>query len=463
MTRRTQYDLRKAEERMHLLEGFRIALLNLDEVIQIIKSSPTPPEAKVNLCTRFSLSEIQSQAILDLRLQKLTGMERLAIEQEHQELAAEIQRLLGILADSKKIDALIVGELVAVRDQFGDDRRTQIIDDGGEILTEDLIEDEEVVVTVSHKGYIKRVPANEYRVQGRGGKGVAGAAQRDDDDFIEHLFVTSTLADLNVFTSLGRVYAMKVYEIPQSSRTARGRAIVNLLNLKEHEQLAAILPVKEVKPDQFVFMATRLGVVKKVALEDFAHIKKNGIAAISLDDGDALIGVGLTGGRDEIILATKSGMSIRFEEGDVRAMGRSARGVRGVTLESGDLLMSMAVVPAGDGAGKTLLTVCERGYGKRTALEDYRVQGRGGKGIIDIQTEERNGTVVGAIAVDESAEVMLITSSGKIIRFATQGLSIIGRNTKGVRLVNLDESEVVVAVAPIVSEREEKTEAPVVQ
>ena len=453
VTRRTQFELKKAQERMHLLEGFRIALLNLDEVIQLIKSSPTPPEARANLCTRFSLSEIQAQSILELRLQKLTGMERLAVEQEHQELAAEIQRLLAILADAGKIDSIIVGELAAIREQFGDKRRTEILEDMGEILTEDLIEDEEVVVTISHKGYIKRVQASEYRAQKRGGRGVSGTSQRDDDDFIQHLFVTSTLANLLVFTSLGRAYTMKVYEIPQSGRTARGRAIVNILSLKENEQLTAILPVKEFNEAQCIFMATRQGVVKKIGLNDLMNCRKNGIIACSLDDGDSLIGVGITSGKDEIILAAKSGVAIRFNEEDVRKMGRSARGVRGMALDEGDLLMSMTVVrtigEGIEGGPTTLFTVCENGYGKRSALEDYRTQGRGGKGVIDIQTEDRNGPVVGAVAVDDKTELMLITSSGKIIRFAIEGLSIIGRNTKGVRLVNLEEREKVAAVAPI--------------
>ena len=444
---------------MHILEGFRIALLNLDEVIQLIKSSPTPADAKEGLCNKYSLSEIQAQAILELRLQKLTGMERLAIEQEHQELASEIARLLGILADTKKVDGIIVSELTAARDQFADKRRTEIIEDGGDINIEDLMEDEEMVVTITHKGYMKRTPADTYRAQRRGGKGVSGASQKDEDDFVEHIFATSTLTDLLVFTSLGRLYWMKVYEIPESGRTARGRAIVNLLSLREGETLTAILPVKEFVENQFVFMATKKGVIKKMELMEFSRARKSGIMACSLDDGDILIGVGITSGQDEIILATKSGMAIRFSEDDVRAMGRGARGVKGITLEGDDNVVSMAVVPKsiegasveqGASATSTLLTVCECGYGKRTALEDYRVQNRGGKGLIDIQTDERNGSVVSASTVSETTELMLITTSGKIIRFKASGLSIIGRNTKGVRLIDLEEGEKVVAEAPIV-------------
>ena len=471
VTRRTQFDLKKAQERMHILEGFRIALLNLDEVIQLIKSSPTPADAKVNLCARFSLSEIQAQAILDLRLQKLTGMERLAVEQEHKDLAAEIERLLGILADSKKIDAIIINELEAVRDQFADARRTAITEDGAELHIEDLIEDEEMVVTVSHKGFMKRSPVGVYRAQRRGGKGVTGASQKDDDDFIEHLFVASALADLLVFTSLGRVYWMKVYEIPESGRTARGRALVNLLRLKESEKVTAILPVREFVDSRFVFMATQQGVVKKIQLMDFAHSRPSGIIACTLDQNDALIGAEVTSGRDEVILATSSGMSIRFDETDVRAMGRGARGVRGIMLDPNDSVVGMTVVPktaaaapaeappAGDAAdapsGPTLLTVCENGYGKRTLLEDYRVQGRGGKGLIDIQTEGRNGPVVSAVAVTDDAGIMLITTSGKVIRTYAKDISVIGRNTKGVRLIDLSEGEKVVAATPIVESEEE--------
>ncbi len=457
VTRRTQFELKKAQERMHLLEGFRIALLNLDEVIQLIKGSPTPAEAKTNLCVRFSLSEIQAQAILDLRLQKLTGMERLAVEQEHQELAAEILRLLGILADTGKVDGIITTELEAIRDRFSDPRRTEIVEDGGEIDLEDLIEDEEMVVTVSHKGYMKRTAVAEYRAQRRGGKGVSGASQKDEGDFVEHLFITSTLSDLLVFTSFGRVYWMKVYEIPVSGRTARGRALVNLLRFKENEKVTAILPVREFVENNFIFMATRQGVVKKIELMDFSRSRRSGMIACTIDQNDSLISADINGPDDEVILATTAGMSIRFNSADVRPMGRSARGVRGITLDEGDAVVGMTVVRktanmpnGGILATTTLLTVCENGYGKRTALEDYRVQGRGGKGLIDIQTVERNGLVVSALAVLDDAEIMLITESGKVIRTHAKDISVIGRKTKGVKLIDLSEGEKVVAAAPIV-------------
>jgi len=458
VTRRTQFELRKALERMHILEGFRIALLNLDEVIQLIRQSPTPKEARDGLQARFELSEVQAQAILDLRLQKLTGMERLAIEQEHAELATEIERLRSILADTGKVDALITTELRSIREGFADARRTEIVEDGGEINVEDLIEDEEMVVTISHKGYIKRTPATEYRSQRRGGKGVSGAAQKDDD-FIEHLFVTSVLADLLVFTNLGRLYSLKVYEAPLAGRTARGRALVNLLQLKSEESITAILPMRSFPEDKFVLMATRRGVVKKTSLAEFQNIRRSGLIACTLNQGDLLIGACVGGESDEIILATRTGMAIRFPESDVRAMGRSAIGVRGISLEGDDLVVGMTMVanPAQDGeaAGRTLMTVCEAGYGKRTLISEYRPQRRGGKGLIDIQTEDRNGPVVAVCSVTDATELMLINSGGTIIRTRASDFSVIGRNTKGVRVIDLAEGEKVVAVTPIVEDESE--------
>ena len=460
ITLRTQYELRKAKERMHLLEGFRIALLNLDEVIQLIKTSETPKDAKEGLCSKYDLSEIQAQAILELRLQKLTGMERLAIEREHAELSEEIKRLISILSDTKKIDQIIVGELISVRDQFGDARRTQIAEVGNEINVEDLIEDEEMAVTLSHQGYIKRTSVSNYRAQKRGGKGVVGAATKDED-FTEHLFIASTLSYLLVFTSMGRLYWQKVHELPEAGRAARGRAIVNILNLRPEEKFTAVLPVREFKEGSFVFLCTKQGTVKKVDIMEFSNPRRGGILACSLDEGDSLISAEICTGDDQIILATRSGMAIRFSETHVRAMGRTARGVRGITLDEGDAVVSMTVVSksntdqaaAGVGAAKkinTLLTVCENGYGKRSLIEDYRDQNRGGKGVIDVQTEDRNGPVVGVCGVGDDSELMLITSAGKVIRMKASDLSIIGRNTKGVRLINLDEGEKVSSVAQLI-------------
>lgn len=452
VTRRTLFELRSAKERMHILEGFRIALLHIDEVIDLIKKSESPKEAKDKLCAKYELSEIQSQAILELRLQKLTGMERLAIEKEHGDLAKEIDRLQGILNDSTKVDGLIVAELKDINDRFGDARRTEIVNEGSEINIEDLIEDEEMVVTISHGGYTKRIAASTYRSQKRGGKGVTGVVTKDAD-FTEHLFVTSSKADLLTFTNRGRLYGLKVYEIPESGRTAKGRALINLLQLKQDEAVTTILPVREFVENRYIFMATRGGYIKKTDLMEFSRVRANGLIACTINDGDKLIGVGISSGNDEIILATKSGMSIRFGEEDVRAMGRGARGVTGINLEEGDEVVSMTIVPKqqeGATSGEEmLLTVCENGYGKRTLLEDYRVQGRGGKGVIDIQTTDRNGPVVGAFLVKNGTSVMIVTSGGKIIKIQVDEMSIIGRNTKGVRLINLDEGEKVVAVAPV--------------
>lgn len=452
VTRRTQFELRKANERMHILEGFRIALINLDDVINLIKKSESPKEAKEKLCATYKTSDIQAQAILDLRLQKLTGMERLAIEQEHSELAKEIERLLALLADTKKIDSLIVTELKEVSEQFGDKRRTEIVDSSVEIDVEDLIEDEDMVVTVSHAGYAKRTSTTAYKAQRRGGKGITGASTKDED-YTEHLFVASTKDDLLVFSSLGRLYWLKVYEIPESGRTAKGRAFVNLLNLKQEEQITAILPIKEFTEGRFVSMATEQGYIKKIELMEFSRARRSGIVACTLNEGDKLIGVGLCSVGDEVILATRSGMSIRFSEENVRPMGRSARGVTGINLDSDDAVVSMTVVPKSDNANVveagTLLTVCENGYGKRTHLSDYRTQGRAGKGLIDIQTEGRNGPVVGAFVVQDGSSVLLVTSGGKIIKTSVDGISVIGRNTRGVRLIDLDEGEKVVAVAHV--------------
>lgn len=465
VTRRTQYELKQAGARMHLLEGFRIALLNLDEVIQLIKGSQTPAEAKSGLIAKYDLSDIQAQAILDLRLQKLTGMERLAIEKEYEELSNEITRLRALLADPAKINALIGTELREIHDTFADPRRTTIAEHEGDIEYEDLIEDELMAVTVSHKGYVKRLPADTYRAQRRGGKGITGAAAKDDD-FIEHIFVASSLAHLLVFTTFGRLYWQKVYGIPSAGRTARGRALVNLLETKEGEQISAIRPVKEFVPGRFVVMATHQGIIKKVDLMSFARTRRGGIAACSLADGDMLIGVGITRGEDDIMLATRSGMAIRFSEANVRPMGRSARGVRSINLADDDSVVGMVIVAdatedeemnsSRTDASATLLTVCENGYGKRTRIEDYRVQNRGGKGLIDIQTDGRNGPVVGVCAVTDDCDVMIIASSGKVIRVAAHDISVIGRNTKGVRLVDLEEDEKVVAIAPV---REETSAA----
>jgi len=467
VTRRTQFDLRKSLERMHILEGFRIALLNLDEVIKIIRAADTPEVARNQLCSRFELSEIQAQAILDLRLQKLTGMERLAVERDHAELAEEIGRLQAILSDASKIDAIIRDELKAIRERFADPRRTEIIDEIGEISFEDTIEDEEMVVSMSHKGYVKRTAVANYRAQKRGGKGIAGTSQNDDGDYTEHLFVASTLSNVLAFTSLGRVYSLKVYQIPEAGRTAKGRALVNVLDIKDGETITAFLPITQFKEDQFLFFTTQQGIVKRVSLDNFANVRKSGVIACTLDEGDSLISVGLTSGVDDILIGTKTGMSIRFPETEIRAMGRSARGVRGISLDEGDLVVGVAVVSAQaeldaseesieDSKKPALLTVCAKGYGKRTYLSGYRTQGRGGKGVIDIQTDDRNGSVVGLAVVNEGDDFILITSGGQLIRSSVSGVSLVGRNTKGVKLINLSDQEEVVALAMLQEDAEEQ-------
>jgi DNA gyrase subunit A len=457
VTRRTEYELRRAKERMHLLEGFRIALLNLDEVIALIRKAQNPQEASQQLQARFELTQTQAQAILDLRLQKLTSMERLAIEKEHAELAAEIARLEDLLSSSSKIDSIISAELQKAKEEFASPRRTQIIDGGIDIDYEDLIEDVEMVVSVSHQGYVKRHPLSTYRAQKRGGKGVTGAALKEED-FVQHLFVASALADLLVFTSLGRLYSMKVHQVPEAGRSARGRALVNILPFQPDEKVTAILPVKEYSEERCILMATKQGIIKKTTLMEFSKVRKSGIIACTLDEGDELVGVSVGYGKDEVILATATGMAIRFSEQDIRVVGRGARGVKGIALDDADIVVGMTLVAEEGSAsaeGETrisangsLITVCENGFGKRTALEEYRVQGRAGKGVIDIKTDDRNGLVVGMGAVQDDSEMMLITSSGKIIRIAASGVSVIGRNTKGVKLIDLDEGEKVVAINP---------------
>lgn len=465
VTRRTEFELGKAKERMHILEGFKIALLNLDEVIKLIRAAQTPQDAKNGLMERFSLSVLQSQAILDLKLQKLTGMERLAIEKEFDDLKAEMDRLLALLSDNAKIDALIVTELNEVKEIFGDPRRSKLVEETDEIDIEDLIEDEEVVITVSQQGYVKRTPVIAYRQQKRGGKGVFGASDKEDD-FTTLFFVASSKQSLLVFTSLGRVYVMKAYEVPEASRTARGRALVNLLSLREDEKVKAVLPVKEFREDRFLLMATKNGVIKKMDLMDFSKVRKSGMVACTLKGDDELIDVSVTHGEDDIMLSTSNGLSIRFSEKGIRSIGRVASGVRGIKLAPTDFVVSMVVIAANISESDedkdlrvskddSLLTVCENGFGKRTSFEEYRCIGRGGKGVISIQVCERNGTVVGCSAVKEGHDFILITSSGKLIRSSVSDVSIVGRNTKGVRLINLDDGEKVLACSYLMENEEE--------
>lgn len=452
ITRRCIFELKKAEARAHILEGLKIALENLDEVIQIIKGSSSPAEAKERLMSRFGFSTLQAQAILDMRLHRLTGLERDKIIAEYNEILALIQRLKEILASEVEILAIIKQELTEIKERFANPRRTEIIAKTGDLSLEDLIVEEDMVVTVSHTGYIKRNAVSLYRAQRRGGKGKTGMRPKEED-FVEHLFIASTHAFILVFTDLGKVYWLKVHEIPQGGRATRGKAIVNLLQLSSEENVTSILPVKEFVEDKYIVTATRNGVVKKTELMAYSNPRAGGIIALTIDEGDRLVTTRLTDGSMDILLASSQGKSIRFPESDARSMGRTSRGVRGMMLEAGDSIIGMEVVTAATAA--TLVTVTENGYGKRTDLDEYRVQSRGGKGIITIKTTERNGQVVDIKLVNDESDLMFITDRGKVLRTGVSMLSIIGRNTQGVRLMVLESGERIVAVARLAEKDEE--------
>ncbi|MDQ7773038.1 MAG: DNA gyrase subunit A [Elusimicrobiales bacterium] len=451
---RTKYDLKKALARAHILEGYLIALKNIDAVVEIIKKSKDALEAKGKLMAKFALSDIQAQAILDMRLHQLTRLEAGAIEEEHRALMKLIGELRAILADPKKVLKIIVDELRYMKEKYGDKRRTDITGEAQELDIEDLIPEEKVVITMSHGGYIKRIPADTYKVQGRGGKGIIGSDVKEED-FIEKLFVTSSHATILMFTTRGTVYALKGYEIPEGNRTSRGKAIVNLLQIKD-EKVTSVLAVESFEEakgkESFIVMCTRKGNIKKTPIADFANIRRSGIRAIGLEDGDVLTSVEHTDGKHEIIIGTRQGMSIRFSESDVRAMGRGAMGVRGIRLDKDDQVIGMEV--AEQKTRKTLLTVCVNGYGKRTDLDEYRHQGRGGSGVITIKATDRNGAVVGIHLVENKDHLMVMTEKGKIIRMPIKDLRVISRNTQGVRLVRLEEGDRIASVEPVVEEEE---------
>jgi DNA gyrase subunit A len=452
VTRRTAYDLRKAEERLHILDGYRIALDNLDAVITLIRNSQDPKVAKEGLMINFALSEIQAQAILDLRLQRLTGLERDKIMEEHRETVELIARLRAILSDEKEIYKIIVGELNEIKKQYGDERRTQIVDHSEDISIEDMIVDEDMAVTISHDGYIKRNPVSLYRAQRRGGKGKIGTTTKEED-FVEYLFIASMHAYILFFTTVGKVYWIKVHELPQASRAARGKPIVNLLNLEAGEKVSAFLSVREFQEGRYIVFATKNGLIKKTELMAYANPRPSGIRAIGLEDGDEVIGVRLTDGQQELILSTAEGQSIRFKEEQVRSTGRGSFGVVGMKLDQGDKIVSMEILTL----GFNILTVSEGGYGKRTEMDEYRLQSRGGKGIITMKTTDKTGRVVGVQQVTEDDELMLISNKGKIIRMRIKDIRIIGRNTQGVRLIELEEGERVVSLARV-AEKEEDDE-----
>ncbi|WP_135611952.1 DNA gyrase subunit A [Methanococcoides sp. AM1] len=442
--KRCQYDLRKAEEKAHILRGLLIALDHIDEVISLIRGSKTVDEAKSGLMEKFGLDEVQAKAILDMRLQRLTGLERQKIEDEHEELIKLIGDLKEIIASDERKYTIIKEELQEIRDKFADERRTTIMSSHVEIEDEDLIPEEDVVVTITNSGYIKRMPIDTYTQQHRGGKGVIGMETKEED-FVEDIFVSSTHNYLMFFTNRGKVHWQKVYGIPQGSRQSKGKAIVNLLELAENESVTAMIPVKEFEDDKYLFMATRSGTVKKSQLSDFSNVRKAGIIAINLDDGDELVNVALTDGSKEIMMVSRHGKAIRFSEDDVRSMGRAARGVRGMKLAGDDVVVSLDIV---DEESK-LLTITEHGYGKRTTFDEYRGMRRGGQGVITIVTSLRNGPVINVKAVHEDDEVMVTSSEGIIIRIPVKDIRAQGRNTQGVKIMNVKPGDKVVGVARI--------------
>jgi DNA gyrase subunit A len=447
IVRRTIYDLRRAEERAHILEGLKKALDFLDDVIELIRSSSDPKEAKERLMSDLDLSDIQAQAILDMRLQRLTGLEREKINAEYQDLIKNIARFKAILKSDAMVLQIIKDEITDIQKKYGDERRTEILEDVGDIDLEDLIAEEDMVVTISHEGYIKRNPISLYRAQRRGGKGMTGVKPKAED-FVELLFVASSHDYFLFFTNKGRVHWKKVHEIPEGGRVSRGKAIVNLLKLKRGERVAATVSVKGFEDGGYVVMASRKGWVKKTKLESYSHSRSGGIVALKIREEDELIAVRVSSGEQDIFLTTRKGKSIRFKETDLRDMGRVAAGNIGIRMEPGDEVVGMEVLKE----GATILTVTANGYGKRTRTEEYRAQSRGGKGILTIKASKRNGPVVYSSQVSGQDELMIITGHGKIIRLSVSDISVIGRNTQGVRLINLGEGEKVVGVARVMDE-----------
>ncbi|MFH0786348.1 MAG: DNA gyrase subunit A [Pseudomonadota bacterium] len=451
--KRTIFELKEAEKRAHVLEGLKIALDHLDEVIALIRKAKNPAEAKVQLISRFSFSDIQAQSILEMRLQRLTNLEREKILHDYTEIIKTIERLKSILASEALILQLIREELAELKKRYGDERRTEIIEDTTEIKLEDLIVEEDMAVTISHGGYIKRNPISLYRSQRRGGRGITGMETKEDD-FVEHLFVASTHYYFLFFTNLGRLYWLKVHEIPQAGRLARGKAMVNVLNLQSQEKVATTLPIRSFEEGKSVIMVTRKGMIKKTDLMSFSRPRSGGIIATTIQEGDELIAADVTHGAQDIFLGTRNGLSIRFKEKDIREVGRMAQGVRGIRLSPDDWVVGVEVLSQ-EG---TILTVTENGFGKRTRTEEYREQGRAGKGIITIKTTEKNGPVVGVLQVTDEDDLMIITDRGKLIRMRIKDLSIIGRNTQGVKLINLEDQEKVVSVARSATREEEKVD-----
>jgi DNA gyrase subunit A len=449
IVRRSEYDLAKALEREHILEGLKIAVDNIDEVIKVIRGSADPDTASTTLQESFGLTDRQAKAILDMRLARLTGLEIEKLEEELTEVRALIEELRRILGSEEVREGILEDELREVADKFGDARRTEITGAIVSFDVEDLIVEEDMVVTVSHQGYVKRLPVGTYRAQRRGGRGLRGMDTKDED-WVEHMFVASTHDYLMIFTRRGHCYWKKVWEIPVGGRTARGKPIVNLLNVSEDEKIAAVVPVREFRNDQYLLFGTRLGVVKKTVLSAYGNVRSVGLNAINIREDDELIDVQVTSGEDEIILASRAGMAIRFHESDVRPMGRAAEGVRGLKLREKDVVIGMVVVRP----GSTLLVVAERGLGKRTEVDAYRFQRRGGSGVINLRTTDRTGEVVAVMAVRDDEQLMVVTRQGVVNRQRVNEISLIGRATQGVKLVNLDEGDMVVDVARVVTDEE---------
>lgn len=452
ITRRTRYELGKAKERAHILEGLKIALDHLDEVIKTIRASANAEIARAALVEKFALSDRQAQAILDMRLQRLTGLERKKIDDEYIDVLETIDWLESVLADEYKVLNIIKEDLLEVKKRFGDARRTALTIDTSNINVEDLIAEEDIIITISHQGYIKRQSLDTFHNQKRGGKGLKGGSGKKVDDFVEHLMLGSTHSNILFFTNKGRVYRQKGYEIPEGSRTVKGSSIVNVLPLEQGEKITAVIPVKEFIDNQFLFMATNRGTVKKTTLTDFDSTRKIGLNAITLDEGEDLIDVKLTDGHSSIILATRNGLAIHFSEDDVRPMGRTAHGVRGILLSKDDIVVSMDTVPENG----EVLTATEEGMGKRTLASEYRVQTRGGKGVINLRVTEKTGHVVGAIVLLPEQEIILVTAAGLIIRLNADGISKFGRNAQGVKLIDLNDKDKVVAIAVVEEEAEEE-------
>jgi DNA gyrase subunit A len=449
IVRRTRYDLERAQARAHILEGLLIALDHIDAVITLIRNSRTVQIAREGLIKNFSLTEKQAQAILDMRLQRLTGLEREKIQQEYAELQETIKYLNDILANEHMVYDVIKKELTEIKEEYADERRTHITSAADDIDVEDLIQEHDVVITLTHFGYVKRTPLSTYKSQRRGGKGII-ALQTRENDFVEDIYITSTHNRLLFFTSLGKVYELKAYEIPEAGRQARGMAIINLLQLAPGERIQAVIPVKDADQKKYLLMATRRGYVKKSSLDDFSNIRKNGLIAINLRDGDELIQVQMTDGKKDVIMASRLGMSIRFNESDVRIMGRNAMGVKGMDLKDGDHIIGMELVKEDAG----VLCISEKGYGKKTPVDEYRLQTRGGKGIITMKTIKKTGNLVALKMVTDDDDLMIINSEGTVIRIDTREIATMGRNTQGVTLMKLDNKAMVTSIARVKRDQE---------